>query len=36
MWLNPKTEIDEKKLSYAAPLKIGNVENAVEPEHTFL
>jgi len=29
MWLNPKTEIDEKKLSYAAPLKIGNVEIAV-------
>jgi len=29
MWLNPNTETDEKKLSYAAPLKIGNVEIAV-------
>ncbi|KNY26493.1 methyl-accepting chemotaxis protein [Pseudobacteroides cellulosolvens] len=29
MWLNPKTEKEEKKLSYTAPVKVGNVEIAV-------
>lgn len=29
MWLNPNTGKDEKKLSYAAPFRLGNVEVAV-------
>lgn len=29
MWLNPQTGKDEKKLSYAAPVKIGEIEIAV-------
>ncbi|WXJ86230.1 hypothetical protein MHOCP_02330 [Moorella humiferrea] len=29
LWLNPKTNKEEEKLSYIAPLKLGNLELAV-------
>lgn len=29
IWLNPKTNKNEEKLSYVAPLKLGNLELAV-------